>query len=104
VLTRDSTFDVSGWQNSTVAAGDGLDQVRRLKESSGGAMVTFGGVQTLRSLVAAGLVDEYWLKVCPVAIGQGGSMFADLVDRSTLTLLEAKSYPTGVIHTLYSTS
>jgi len=42
-----------------------VDQVRRLKASSGGAVVAFRGVHTVRSLVAANLVDEYWLKFNP---------------------------------------
>lgn len=43
VLSTDSNFDVGAWENSTLAAGDGVDEVRRLKESSGGAVVAFGG-------------------------------------------------------------
>src|SRR5260370_32115744 len=73
VLSTDSRFEVGAWKNSTLAAGDGVDQVRRLKASQGGALVTFGGVHTVRSLVAANLVDEYWLKLNPVIIGRGGS-------------------------------
>ena len=101
VLSTDSDFDTSVWQNSTLAPGDGVDQVRRLKEFSGGALVTFGGVQTLRSLVAADLVDEYGLKVSPTVVGQGRSVFADVVDRRALTLESVKSYPSGMIHALY---
>ena len=35
VPSTDSSYDISAWENSTPAAGDGLDQVRRLKASSG---------------------------------------------------------------------
>jgi dihydrofolate reductase len=72
VLSTDSSYDVSACENSTLAAGDGVDQVHRLKASSGGNLVTFGGVHTVRSLVAANLVDEYWLKVNPAIVGRGG--------------------------------
>jgi dihydrofolate reductase len=102
VLSTDSTFDVDAWENSTVAAGDGADQVRRLKASSGGGVVTFGGVQTVRSLVATGLVDEYWLKVNPAIVGRGGSMFSDVVERRALTLRSAKSFPSGTVALIYS--
>jgi riboflavin biosynthesis pyrimidine reductase len=37
------------------------------------------GVHTVRSLGAANLVDEYWLKVNPAIVGRGGSMFSDVV-------------------------
>ena len=103
VLSHDHDLDVSGWENSSLAAGDGAKQVRRIKETSGGALVTFGGVETVRSLVAAKLVDEYWLKINPAIVGRGGSMFSDVVDRRRLTLHGVKSYPSGVIAVKYST-
>ena len=103
VLSSDSTFDVSSWKNSTLAAGDGADQIRRLKESSGGSLVVFGGVQTVRSLVAADLVDEYWLKVNPAIVGRGGSMFSEVGELRPLTLRSARSYPSGTVALVYST-
>ena len=42
VLSTDSSYDVGAWENSTLAAGGGADQVRRLKASSGKGLVTFG--------------------------------------------------------------
>lgn len=103
VLSTDEGFDVSVWPNSRLAAGDGADRVRRLKDVSGAAIVAFGGVKTLRALAAAGLVDEYWLKISPVLLGRGSSMFADLAGRQDLTLRSAKSYPSGSVEALYAT-
>jgi dihydrofolate reductase len=103
VLSTDSGYDVGAWENSTLAAGDGTDQVRRLKASSGGALVTFGGVHTVRSLVAANLVDEYWLKLNPAIVGLGGSMFSDVVERRALTLRSARSFPSGAVAVIYAT-
>ncbi len=102
VLSNDPGFDVSIWENSTLLAGDGVEQVRQLKDSSGQALVAFGGVQALRSLVGAGLVDEYWLKVSPTVLGRGGSMFADLAERRPLTLRDVKPYPSGLVDVTYS--
>lgn len=85
VLSTDSSFDVGVWENSTLAAGNGVEEVRRLKASTGGALVMFGGVQTIRSMVAADLVDEYWLKVSPKVLGRGSSMFSDVAERRALT-------------------
>lgn len=101
VLSTSADVDVSTWENSTLAAGDGVEQVRRLKESDGGGLVTFGGARTVRSLVTADLVDEYWLKVSPAVVGRGGSMFSDVVDRRSLTLRSAQFYPSGVIAAIY---
>jgi dihydrofolate reductase len=103
VLTSDAGFDVGAWDNSTLAAGDGADQVRRVKETSGGALVTFGGVATVRSLVTANLVDEYWLKVNPAIVGTGGSMFSEVTGRRSLRLYSVRSLQSGVVVVKYST-
>ncbi|NIK55204.1 dihydrofolate reductase family protein [Kribbella shirazensis] len=102
VLSSDDTVDVSVWPNSTLAVGDGVDHVRRLKEAPGGGVVVFGGVATVRGLVTADLVDEYWLKVNPTIVGRGGSMFSDMTDRRTLTLRSARTFPSGTIAAIYS--
>ena len=70
-----------------------------MNASSGGSLVTFGGVQTVRSLV----VDEYWLKLNPAIVGRGGSMFSDVVERRALALRSAKSFPSGTVALIYST-
>lgn len=103
ILTTDSSYDVSAWPNTTLAAGDGADQVRHLKASTGKAIVAFGGVQTIRSLAVADLVDEYWLKTNPTIIGRGGSMFTDIARPRTLTLRSARPYPSGTIAAIYTT-
>jgi dihydrofolate reductase len=100
ILSTDPGFDVGAWANSSVATD--LDQIRRLKASTGGAVVAFGGVQTLRTLISAGLVDQYWLKINPVAVGRGGSMFSDLTEQRRLTLQSARPYPSGTLATVYS--
>lgn len=102
VLSTDGGVDVSTWENSTLAPGDGADQVRRLKKSDGAGVVVFGGTHTVRSLVAADLVDEYWLKINPAIVGRGGSMFSDVIDRRDLTLRSARSFPSGAIAAIYA--
>lgn len=102
VLSTDNGFDAGIWKNSTLAAGDGLQEVRRLKESPGGALVMFGGVRTIRSMIAADLVDEYWLKINPVVIGRGSSMFALLAERLSLILSSARAFPSGIIDATYT--
>lgn len=100
ILSSDSTYDVGLWPNSTVLTD--LDQVRRLKETTGRTVVAFGGVDTLRSLVSAGLVDQFWLKINPTVVGRGGSMFSDLTEQRRLTLDSVKPYPSGTIAAIYS--
>jgi dihydrofolate reductase len=102
VLTSDDEYDVSVWDTASTAAGDGVEQVRELKEGDGKSVVVFGGVETVRALVAAGLVDEYWFKVHPVVVGRGRSMFFDLPERTTLALRSVRSFPSGSLGVVYT--
>lgn len=100
-LLSNTLDDASEWENTTVVRGDGAAEVQRLKDGPGKALVVFGGVRTVASLVGAGVVDEFWLKVNPVAIGRGGAIFGDLKDRVGLELLSARSFPSGTVTLVY---
>jgi dihydrofolate reductase len=64
------------WGETTIATGDLADAVARLKqERSGGYLLAQGGVRFARSLVQAGLIDEYRLVVHPVLLGAGERLF-----------------------------
>jgi dihydrofolate reductase len=42
------------------------------------------------------LIDEYWLFVNPVLLGQGIQFFKDINDRINLKLIESKAFASGV--------
>ena len=93
--------DVRAPAKHRLSRGDGAAAVEELKRLPGRALVVFSGVQTVQSLVGAGLVDEFWLKVNPVAIGRGGPVFADLEDPAKLELLSARGFPSGTVALVY---
>ena len=64
-------------------------------------MVLFGGVDTVQSFVRWGLIDEYWIKLHPVAIGRGRPVFADLADKAGLTLTGSTAYDSGIVTLRY---
>src|SRR4051794_27739042 len=64
------------WGDTTIASGDLAEAVTRLKqERSGGYLLAHGGTRFARSLVEAGLIDEYRLIVHPVVLGSGDRLF-----------------------------
>lgn len=66
----------TAWGPTTIAAGDLADTVTRLKEEhADGYLLALGGARFGRSLVEAGLVDEYRLVVHPVVLGAGEQLF-----------------------------
>jgi dihydrofolate reductase len=87
-------------ENATVAS-DIPKEIAALKAEPGKDMVLFGGVSTVQSFVHSGLIDEYWIKVYPVAIGTGQPLFPTPVD---LTLIDSKTYDSGIITSRYRPS
>lgn len=80
------------WPDATVAAGDAVDVVRRLKEESDAPIRSHGSLSMNRALMAAGLVDRVQVTVFPVLTGRTGaqSIFAG-ADDFDLELLESRT-------------
>ncbi len=60
------------WPKATLAGGDAVDVVARLKEESEVPLRSHGSLSMNRALMAAGLVDRVQLTVFPVITGQTG--------------------------------
>jgi dihydrofolate reductase len=61
------------WVDGTVARGDAVEVVARLKEESGISLRSHGSLAMNRALMAAGLVDRVQVTLFPVITGQTGS-------------------------------
>jgi dihydrofolate reductase len=71
-----SSLTSADWAGTSIVSGDLTDEVTRLtQEQPGGYLLAQGGVRFARSLVSAGLVDEYRLVVHPVVLGSGEPLF-----------------------------
>jgi dihydrofolate reductase len=60
------------WPNATVARGDAVDIVARLKEESDVPLRSHGSLSLNRALMASGLVDRVQVTIFPVITGQSG--------------------------------
>ena len=60
------------WPDATVAKGDAVDVVARLKEESDVPLRSHGSLSMNRALMAAGLVDRVQVTLFPVITGQTG--------------------------------
>ena len=90
------------WANSTVLAGDPLDQVRALKKESGQDIVVTGSITLCHTLIGGGLVDEYRFFVYPVVQGRGRRLFPEGFECPRLRLLEAKAFRSGITYSRYA--
>ena len=61
------------WPDATLAAGDAVDVVARLKEESPVPLRSHGSLSMNRALLAAGLVDHVQVSIFPVISGRTGT-------------------------------
>jgi len=90
-----------GGDDFDLMQGDVIDAVRKMKSSKGKNIWLFGGASLTAFLIGADLVDELWLSVHPIVLGEGKSLFSGLRERVKLELLENKPYETGLVSLRY---
>lgn len=91
------TLNKSEWINTELATGDLKDEINRLKNRDGGDIIVYGGASLDSSLIKEKLIDEFYLFVNPVAIGNGKTIFKDLSEIQKLTLIESIAFDSGIV-------
>lgn len=93
------------WENSTLLDGDATDAVARLRDAPGKDIVILGSGELVRSLLPAGLIDQFVLQIHPLVLGTGIRLFADDGEgRDPLArfdLVDATTTTTGVVVATY---
>jgi dihydrofolate reductase len=89
------------WQNSVKLDGDVPAAVAKLKQGDGPDLLTQGSSVLVRSLLAAGLVDELSLMVFPVLLGHGKRWYGGDAKAGEWELLSSRTSTTGVIMSRY---
>jgi dihydrofolate reductase len=96
-----TTLESPGWQHTNVLEGAVAEAVSQLKQEDGETITLNGSATLLRSLLAAGLVDELRLFLHPIVLGSGARLFDGGTDRLTLQLAESHGYDSGVVSLNY---
>ena len=87
---------------AVLVAGDSIAEAQRIKALPGKDIWLYGGAELTDALLKAGLVDELWLSVHPILLGSGKLLFRPHENRIGLTLLESKTYNTGLVSLRYN--
>ena len=90
------TLTESKWENTAVATGDLVEEITTLKEQAGQDIYACGGATFVSALIKHGLIDEYFLLINPVAIGEGLPIFNDLESKQNLRLVQAIPFDCGI--------
>ena len=85
------------WDEAVVVKKSATEEIIKLKKQPGKSMVLWGSISLAQSLMKVGLIDEYQLRICPVAIGNGKQLFPDDIGTLNMKHLETKTYDSGMV-------
>ncbi len=73
------------------------EEINKLKQEVGSEILVFGSPSATHALMAEDLIDEYWIFLNPVILGQGIPLFKNIQDRTKLKLITSKTFASGVV-------
>lgn len=73
------------------------DEITQLKQGAGSEILVFGSPSATHALMAEDLIDEYWIFLNPVLLGQGMPLFKNIQHKTQLKLLRSKTFASGVV-------
>ncbi|HVV26280.1 MAG TPA: dihydrofolate reductase family protein [Candidatus Saccharimonadales bacterium] len=92
------------WEKSVLIDGDVATKLKELKQQDGPLLQVHGSGQLIQTLLKHDLVDELWLKIFPVTVGQGKRLFAAGAIPAAFELTASQTTPKGVIFANYKRS
>lgn len=93
VMSR--TMKKSDWKNSVILTS--LEDIKKLKNSEGSDIQVWGSSELIQLLLKNDLVDEFWLNIFPLTLGEGKKLFNTGPIPAAFTLTESIVTPGGVI-------
>ncbi|RXK86643.1 dihydrofolate reductase family protein [Filimonas effusa] len=92
-----NTLNQAAFTNTTVIGNNDVDAIRELKKNTTGEILLFGSPSTAHALLAESLIDESWLFVNPVVLGEGIPVFKNRKQKQPLKLLQTHVFSSGVV-------
>jgi dihydrofolate reductase len=90
---------------NTKIFGDNIEQdIDEIKRGEGKNILLFGSPTIVRTLTQYNLIDDYWLFLNPIILGEGISLFAGTNEIVKLKLLTSKTFSSGVVGLHYTTT
>ena len=91
-----NTLSTPSWSNTVFLKENIEDQIKKLKQQDGPDIQVHGSGNFIQTLLKYDLVDEFWLKIFPVTLGNGKKLFENGTIPANFSLLEYKVSPKGV--------
>jgi len=92
------------WNNTRVIKSNIVEEVQKLKETSGKSITILGSGSIVNLLAEKGLIDEFMIMIHPVAIGNGTPFLKDISENIDLELTKTKPFKGGTVLLYYQPS
>jgi len=92
-----TTMQPTGKPNLTIISDNVSEKVAALKQLEGAEITMFGSPGLAHTMMHHNLIDDYWLFVNPILLGEGIPLFKDISERVNLKLQETKVFDCGVV-------
>ena len=102
-IVLSTTMNEKGLDNTKVISGQLANNINKIKKEGGKNILIFGSPGASHSLLNENLIDEFWLFVNPVLLGEGIPLFKGVPGITKLNLIETKTFSCGVIALHYET-
>jgi dihydrofolate reductase len=96
-IVLSKTLDDKELSNTKIIREHISEEINKLKQEAGSEVLVFGSPSATHALMAEDLIDEYWLFINPVLLGQGIPLFKNIKDRTKLKLVTSKTFASGVV-------
>ena len=83
--------------NTKIVSDNISGEIEKLKQAGGAEIIIFGSPSASHSLMKENLIDEFWIFVNPILLGQGIPLFKDVKERVKLKLIKSHSFSCGVV-------
>jgi len=95
-----STLEEATWENSTIARGDVVAEVTKLKQQEGRDLLIWGHGLLAETLLRADLIDVLDISIYPIVVGHGKPFLRD-GQNTNLRLVTTKSFSKGIVKLTY---
>lgn len=96
-----NTLTKADWKNSVILNNNVEDQIRQIKQEDGPDLQVHGSADFIQTLLKSDLVDELWLKIFPLTLGNGKRLFQNGAIPAAFKLIDSKVTSAGVIFASY---
>lgn len=96
-----NTLNKADWQNTMLIKGDMIEEVKKLKQSSGKDMCILGSGNIISQLAEHNLIDQYQLLINPLVLAKGTPLFKEMKHQLNLKLANTRTFKNGNVLLCY---